>query len=102
MTLMRGPEGKELLGRSRCRSVDDTKTDLREIGWSGMGLIVLAQDGASKALFCEDGNETLGFKKCWEVLEWLQKWRSLHTVSLIISKVHISRLSKISAINISR
>jgi hypothetical protein len=27
------PEGKRLLGRPRCRWVDNIKIDLREIGW---------------------------------------------------------------------
>jgi hypothetical protein len=38
------PVRKRPLGRSRCRWVDDIKTDLREIGWDGMGWIYLAQD----------------------------------------------------------
>jgi hypothetical protein len=29
-------EGKRLLGRPRCRRVDNIKIDLREIGWGGM------------------------------------------------------------------
>jgi hypothetical protein len=29
-------EGKRPLGRPRYRSVDNTKLDLREIGWDGM------------------------------------------------------------------
>jgi hypothetical protein len=38
------PEGKRPLGRTRCRSVDNIKMDLRYIGWDGMDLIDLAQD----------------------------------------------------------
>jgi hypothetical protein len=38
------PKGKRPLGRPRCRRVDNIKMDLREIGWSGMNMIVLAQD----------------------------------------------------------
>jgi hypothetical protein len=30
------PEGKRLLGRLRCRWVDNIKMDLREIGWDSM------------------------------------------------------------------
>jgi hypothetical protein len=30
------PEGKRPLGRPRRRLVDDTKIDLREMGWGGM------------------------------------------------------------------
>jgi hypothetical protein len=38
------PEGKRPLGRSRHRSVDNIKIDLREIGQDGMNWIDLAQD----------------------------------------------------------
>jgi hypothetical protein len=31
-------EGKRQLGRPKCRSVDNVKIDLREIGWGGYGL----------------------------------------------------------------
>jgi hypothetical protein len=37
--------GKRLLGRPRRRWEDNIKTDLREIGWSVMDWIYLAQDG---------------------------------------------------------
>jgi hypothetical protein len=37
-------EGKRPLGRPRPRWVDNTKIDLREIGWDGMDKIDLAQD----------------------------------------------------------
>jgi hypothetical protein len=38
------PEGKRPVGRPRCRRVDNTKIDLREIGLGGMDWIDLAQD----------------------------------------------------------
>jgi hypothetical protein len=38
------PEGKRPLGRSRHRWEDNIRMDLREIGWSGMDWIDLAQD----------------------------------------------------------
>jgi hypothetical protein len=38
------PEAKRPLGRLRRRWVDNIKMDLREIGWSGMDWIDLAQD----------------------------------------------------------
>jgi hypothetical protein len=38
------PEGKRLLGRPRTRWVDNTKIDLREIGWCGMDWFDLAKD----------------------------------------------------------
>jgi hypothetical protein len=38
------PEGKTPLGRPRRRWVDNTKTDLTEIGWDGIDWIDLAQD----------------------------------------------------------
>jgi hypothetical protein len=38
------PEGRRPLGRPRRRWVDNIKMDIREIGWSGMDWIHLAQD----------------------------------------------------------
>jgi hypothetical protein len=38
------PEGKRPLGRQERRWVDDTKMDVREIGWNGVDWIDLAQD----------------------------------------------------------
>jgi hypothetical protein len=38
------PEGKKTLGRPRRRWPDNVKIGLREIGWSGMDWIDLAQD----------------------------------------------------------
>jgi hypothetical protein len=38
------PEGKRPLGRLRRRWVDNTKINLREIGWGGMNWIDLVQD----------------------------------------------------------
>jgi hypothetical protein len=38
------PDGKRPLGRTRRRSVDNIKIDLREIEWDGMDWIDLAQD----------------------------------------------------------
>jgi hypothetical protein len=37
-------EEKRLLGRSICRLADNIKMNLKEIGWSGMDWIDLAQD----------------------------------------------------------
>jgi hypothetical protein len=38
------PEGKKPLGRPRRRGEDNSKMDLREIGWGGMDWIDLNQD----------------------------------------------------------
>jgi hypothetical protein len=38
------PEGKRPLGRTRRRWEDNIKIDFREVGWSGVNLIHLAQD----------------------------------------------------------
>jgi hypothetical protein len=38
------PEGKRPLGRARRRWVDNSKMDLREIGWDGADWIDMAQD----------------------------------------------------------
>jgi hypothetical protein len=42
--LVGNPEGKGPLGRPRRRWVDNTKMDVREIGWDGMDWIDLAQN----------------------------------------------------------
>jgi hypothetical protein len=42
--LVRKPEGKRPLGRTRRRWEDNIKMDLREIGWGGIDWIDLAQD----------------------------------------------------------
>jgi hypothetical protein len=38
------PEGKRPLGKPRRRWVDNIKTDLREMGWSGLDWMDMAQD----------------------------------------------------------
>jgi hypothetical protein len=38
------PEGTRPLGRPRCRWVDNSKMDLREIRWDGIDWIDLGQD----------------------------------------------------------
>jgi hypothetical protein len=38
------PEGKNSLGRPRCRWADNIKIDLQEVGYEGMDWIDLAQD----------------------------------------------------------
>jgi hypothetical protein len=42
---------------------------LREIKWGDMDWIDLAQDRDQWRWSCEHSNETLGFIKCWEILE---------------------------------
>jgi hypothetical protein len=42
--LVRKPEGKRPLGRSRCRRIDNIKMDLSVIAWGGVDSIGLAQD----------------------------------------------------------
>jgi hypothetical protein len=48
--LMGKPEKKRLLGRPRCRWVDNIKIDLREIGWDVIDWINVAQVGTSGGL----------------------------------------------------
>jgi hypothetical protein len=43
-TLVGKPKGRRPLGRPRRRWVDNTKMDLREIGWDGVELIDMTQD----------------------------------------------------------
>jgi hypothetical protein len=38
------PEGKRLLGRPRCRWMDNIRMDLREVGWGDVDWIGLAKD----------------------------------------------------------
>jgi hypothetical protein len=38
------PEGKKLLGRPRCRWVDNIMMDIGEVGWCDAEWICLAQD----------------------------------------------------------
>jgi hypothetical protein len=63
------PEGKRPLGRPRHRWVDNIKMNLREIGWSGMDWIDLAQNRDQWRRSCEHSNETSGSIKRWEILE---------------------------------
>jgi hypothetical protein len=44
------PEEKGSLGRPRYRWDDDTKLDLREIGWGGMDWVDLATRGSNGGL----------------------------------------------------
>jgi hypothetical protein len=41
--LVRKSEGERLLGRQRCRCVDNVKMDLVKIGWGGVDWIGLAE-----------------------------------------------------------
>jgi hypothetical protein len=38
------PEGRRLLGRPRCRLLDNIRMDLVEVGWGDVDCIGLAQD----------------------------------------------------------
>jgi hypothetical protein len=60
------PEGKRLLGRPRCRRVDNIRMDLGEVKWSDVNWIGLAQVQRS----CEFGTELSGSKKCWETIDY--------------------------------
>jgi hypothetical protein len=44
MVLVGKPEGRRSLGRPRCRWENNIKINLREVGWSGMDWVNLAQD----------------------------------------------------------
>jgi hypothetical protein len=64
------PEGKRLLGRPRCRWMNNIKIDLtQEIRWDDMvwaGLMWLRIETNGS---CEHGNEPSGSVTCWEVFE---------------------------------
>jgi hypothetical protein len=56
MVLVGRPEGKRPLGRRRRRWVDNSKTDLREIGWRcGVGSSGSGQRPVT--CYCGHGNE---------------------------------------------
>jgi hypothetical protein len=59
------PEGKRPLGRSKCRSEDNIKIDLQEVGCGGMDWIGLVQVAGTR----ECGNEPSGSIKCGESLD---------------------------------
>jgi hypothetical protein len=63
------PEGKRLLGRPRCRWVDNIEIDLREVGWDGMDWIDLAKYRDQCRAFVNMVMKPSGSIKCWEVLE---------------------------------
>jgi hypothetical protein len=70
--LVRKPEGKRPLGRPRRRWVDNIKMDLRELGWSGMDLLIWLRIGTNG-----DGNEPSGSLKCLGILEYPSDWQLL-------------------------
>jgi hypothetical protein len=51
-TLVGKPEGKRPFIRPRYRQKDNSRMDLREVGWEGVDWMHLAQDRAH----CEHGN----------------------------------------------
>jgi hypothetical protein len=59
------PEEKRLLGKRRCRWVDNIKMDLRVIGWNGMDWINLAKGRDQWRILV---NTAMNLK-CWEVLK---------------------------------
>jgi hypothetical protein len=54
------PEGKRSLGRPRCRSEDNIKMDLTEIGIDGEKLDSAGSGSGPVAGLCEHGNEPSG------------------------------------------
>jgi len=63
------PEGRRPLGRPRRRWVDNSRTDLQEVGCGCMDWIGLAQDGDRWRTLVECGNEPSGSVKCGEFLD---------------------------------
>jgi hypothetical protein len=54
--------------------------DLEETGWGGVDWIDLSQD-SNKWRARDCGNETSGSIKCWETIEGLHNWWTLHQCS---------------------
>jgi hypothetical protein len=71
---IRKPEGKRPRGRPRRRWECNSRMNLRERGWEGVDWMHLARDmdpvGGSRG----DGNESLGFIKGREFLDWLNDY----------------------------
>jgi hypothetical protein len=57
------------MGRPRRRWVDIIEIDLREIGWEGFDLTVLAQDRDQWRALVNTVMNPKSSIKCWEVLE---------------------------------
>jgi hypothetical protein len=66
--LVGNPEGKRPLEKPGNRLVDEIKMNLREIGWSGMDWIDVAQDED------QHGNECLGSIYRWNILQYVHTW----------------------------
>jgi hypothetical protein len=64
-----GEKPEETSKRSRRRSVDNNKMDLREIGWDFIGWIDLAQNRDQCRALVNKVMNFRGFIKCWEILE---------------------------------
>jgi hypothetical protein len=79
--LLGKPEEKRQLGRPRRRWVDNTKMDLREMGWDGVNWINLAEDRGQWRALVNTVMNIGGSIKCWEVLEWLYNWQFLRNDS---------------------
>jgi hypothetical protein len=69
MILVGKPEGNRPTGRLRPGWVDNTKMDLREMGWNWMYGLDASGSGYGQAEgSLEHSNELSGSMKCWEVL----------------------------------
>jgi hypothetical protein len=72
--LVEKPERKRLLGRPRCRCVDNIRMDLVEVRWGDVDWIGLAQDRNKWTALSEFDSEPSGSIKCWETIEWPHNW----------------------------
>jgi hypothetical protein len=68
------PKGKRPLGRPKRRLVDSIKIDLGWDRWSGVHLTGPAQDRNKWRALMNCGYERTGYRKCWEIIEWLHDW----------------------------
>jgi hypothetical protein len=64
------PEGRRPLGKPRGTWEDNTKMDLREVGWSMAGSVLLMIGTGGGC--CERGNEPSSSIKCGQFLEQLR------------------------------
>jgi hypothetical protein len=67
--LVRNPEGKRPLGRTRCGCEDNIKIDIRETAWGTRDCNHLAQDRDQSRVLAKKKKEFLESVKYWKILE---------------------------------
>jgi hypothetical protein len=84
---------KRPFGRCRCGWEDNSKVDLREIGWEDVDWIYLSHDRLVAGYY-EHGNETTGSINVREFLDWLGDF-SFSRRSLLCGTIYSQLLQKV-------